>query len=682
MWMQTFFKSLTSTSTLRRPPRRRPSPTQLRLEALEDRCLPSFSMPVDYGAGLSPLAVVSADFNGDGRLDLATANNDNNTVSVLLGNGDGTFQAPRTSTAGAGYPSGSLVAADLNRDGNADLVTFNQFSTNITLLLGNGDGTFQSPQSIALPAQLPPGWTGPDYLVQYLDWNGTDPLAQYLGALAVGDMNGDGTLDLVAGGTAGYTTVTYPWLSDPEYQHYAYNYANVLFGNGDGTFSPAVVKPVAGGFPLHPGDFNNDGRLDIVLNGGTALGNGDGTLQDVVQSSVYVGGESQSVGDLNGDGNLDVLSNVSHVGGPYLQLGNGDGTFQQGQNLDNNYYQWGTVAGDGNADGKLDVVSLWSDYEWSEVYDGYAYIIATTRSARVLLGNSNGSFSQPIIVDLGTVAAQADFMSPVLADFDGDGFPDLAMIERFTSDEGAVVYRGVHVALNDGNWTLPPPPPPSMTVSDVTITEGNTGTVSAIFTVILSGAYDQTVTVNFASADGTASAGSDYAATSGTLTFVPGETSKTITVLIHGDRLVEPDETIFVNLSNATNGIIVDGPHVCTITDNEPRISISDFSKAEGKKGQTTLFTFTVTLSAAYDQVVTMSFRTVNGTATTSDNDYIAKTGTLTFAPGETTKTITIEVKGDSKKEANETFYLDLFGNSSNSLFTKNRGLGTILNDD
>jgi hypothetical protein len=104
-------------------------------------------------------------------------------------------------------------------------------------------------------------------------------------------------------------------------------------------------------------------------------------------------------------------------------------------------------------------------------------------------------------------------------------------------------------------------------------------------------------------------------------------------------------------------------------------------SKKEGRRGQTTLFTFTVTLSAAYDQAVTMSFRTVNGTATTSDSDYIAKTGTLTFAPGETTKTITIEVKGDSKKEANETFYLDLFGNSSNSLFTKNRGLGTILND-
>ena len=105
-------------------------------------------------------------------------------------------------------------------------------------------------------------------------------------------------------------------------------------------------------------------------------------------------------------------------------------------------------------------------------------------------------------------------------------------------------------------------------------------------------------------------------------------------------------------------------------------------SKSEGRKGKTTLFTFIVTLSVAYDQPVTMSFRTVDGTAKSSDSDYVAKSGTLTFAAGETTKTITIEVKGDSKREASETFYVDLFGNSSNSLFTKNRGIGTILNDD
>ncbi len=223
---------------------------------------------------------------------------------------------------------------------------------------------------------------------------------------------------------------------------------------------------------------------------------------------------------------------------------------------------------------------------------------------------------------------------------------------------------------------------PRVSISDKTVTEGNTGGTSATFTVTLSAAYDVPVTVNYATANGTATAGSDYQAASGTLTFAPGETSKTVKVQVIGDRLAEANETFFVNLSGPTNAGITDGQGAGTIVDDEPRISISDVTETEGKKNQTALFTFTVTLSTAYDQAVTMSFRTVDGTAKTSDNDYVAKTGTLTFAPGETTKTITIVVNGDSKKEANETLYLDLFGNSGNSLFTKNRGTGTILNDD
>jgi hypothetical protein len=139
---------------------------------------------------------------------------------------------------------------------------------------------------------------------------------------------------------------------------------------------------------------------------------------------------------------------------------------------------------------------------------------------------------------------------------------------------------------------------------------------------------------------------------------------------------------LYLQLSNPTNAYLNDATGVGTINDDEPRISINNVTKSEGKGNKTTLFTFTVTLSAAYDQPVTMSYQTVNGTATTAGNDYIAKTGTLTFNPGETTKTITIEVKADSKKESDETFYLDLNNNSSNSLLTKFRGVGTILNDD
>lgn len=162
----------------------------------------------------------------------------------------------------------------------------------------------------------------------------------------------------------------------------------------------------------------------------------------------------------------------------------------------------------------------------------------------------------------------------------------------------------------------------------------------------------------------------------------PGETSKTITVHVIGDRLGEPNETFFVNLSGATNATIADGQGVGTIMDDEPRVNITDVSKSEGKKGKTAYFTFTVTLSAAYDQAVTMSFKTAGGTATTGDGDYVAQSGTITFLLGGTTKTIKIEVKGDNKREADEYFYLDLFGNSSNSTFNKNRGRGMILNDD
>ena len=97
MWIQNCFKSLTSTSRRRRPIRRRPAAGRLQVESLEDRCLLSFGLPVDYGVGLAAQGLVSADFNGDGRLDLATAIRDDHTVRVLLGNGDGTFQAARTS---------------------------------------------------------------------------------------------------------------------------------------------------------------------------------------------------------------------------------------------------------------------------------------------------------------------------------------------------------------------------------------------------------------------------------------------------------------------------------------------------------------------------------------------------------------------------------------------------------
>src|SRR5262249_15584806 len=153
-------------------------------------------------------------------------------------------------------------------------------------------------------------------------------------------------------------------------------------------------------------------------------------------------------------------------------------------------------------------------------------------------------------------------------------------------------------------------------IGDATVTEGNTGTRAATFTVTLSEPSIQPVSVAYATAEGSASAGSDYQAASDTLTFAPGETSRTITIIVNGDRLPEANESFFVNLSSPTGAVIADGTGIGTIVDDEPRISVSDVTKKEGN-GRKTMFTFTVTLSAAYDQPVTVSFQTVNGTATT-----------------------------------------------------------------
>jgi Calx-beta domain-containing protein/VCBS repeat protein len=586
MWMKTFFKSLTSTSIRQRPTRRPAS--RLRLEALEDRCLLSFAPLADYGLSGPPPALAAVDLDGDGLIDL----------------GIGRLQ--------------TSIVADLNGDAIDDLVTVNpSYRLDLRVQVGNGDGTYQQTQVIVLPSQLPPG-TG-FYPVQL-------PITA-----ALGDLNGDGRLDLVA---AGFDEE----LIDGGLAARQDHYVNVLLGNGDGSFGQSSTYYVTSN------TYN----------------------ESMSRSYAYILG----VRDFDGDGRADILTTGDAV---RLFAGNGDGTLQSPPSI----FQ-GSWTNDVNADGVLDRVYL----EYQVYYSGDSPDY-TTRHANVSLGYGDGSFAPAVISDLGTVYGESSGGVSGLADFDGDGFPEL-VVSEFRIQGSA--YSVVAVAHNDGIWTPPPPPPPppppSITLSDVTVTEGNTGTRAAVFTVTLSAASSQPVTVAYATANGTAAAGSDYQAASGTLTIPAGQTTGTITVLVNGDRIAEPNETFFVNLSSPTNATIADGQAVGTIQDDEPRISISDVSRYEGRRNHTTLFTFTVTLSAAYDQPVAMSFQTVNGTATTGDNDYVARTGTLTFAPGETTKTITIEIKGDNKQEADEYFYLDLFGNSSNSLFTKNRGIGTILNDD
>ncbi|NCS37921.1 MAG: endo-1,3-1,4-beta-glycanase ExsH [Microcystis aeruginosa BS13-10] len=234
-------------------------------------------------------------------------------------------------------------------------------------------------------------------------------------------------------------------------------------------------------------------------------------------------------------------------------------------------------------------------------------------------------------------------------------------------------------------------PPISLTINDVTVTEGNSGTTNAVFTVSLSSAASTVVSVNYATANGTATAGTDYTAIpTTTLTFNPGETSKTITVPVNGDNQVELNETFFLNLSNLqTNGsnvTLADNQGQGTINnDDSASIAITDVTITEGNSG-TTNAVFTVTLSNAVDTAVTVNYATANGTATTADNDYTAiATTPLTFNAGETSKTITVAINGDTKVESNETFFINLSNlnaNGRNVTIADNQGQGTIANDD
>ena len=179
---------------------------------------------------------------------------------------------------------------------------------------------------------------------------------------------------------------------------------------------------------------------------------------------------------------------------------------------------------------------------------------------------------------------------------------------------------------------------PEITINDVTVPEGNSGTANATLTVTLSATSAQTVKVDFATADGTATAPSDYQANNGTLTFNPGDLTKTITVLVNGDTMDEPNETFFVNLSNVVNAVILDSQGQGTITDNDsaPSVSINDVTVTEGNSG-TTAATFTATLSAASGFTVTVNYATADSTAN-ADSDYQAASGTVTFNPGEISK--------------------------------------------
>ena len=222
-------------------------------------------------------------------------------------------------------------------------------------------------------------------------------------------------------------------------------------------------------------------------------------------------------------------------------------------------------------------------------------------------------------------------------------------------------------------------------VEDASILEGNDGTRYAEVVITLSKANSKAVTVDYRTADGTASAGADYGAdygaASGRVTFPKRQTRQTILIPVYGDRTGEPDESFLVELFNPTKGIkIANNTGVVMIWDDEPRISIGYAYDYEGDTG-TKPFTFTVSLAREYDEEVTVNFDTQDYSAF-ADTDYFAASGTVTFAPGDTSETITVDVIGNTLPEPEKYFLVVLSDASPNAHITYDQGWGAIQDDD
>ena len=227
-------------------------------------------------------------------------------------------------------------------------------------------------------------------------------------------------------------------------------------------------------------------------------------------------------------------------------------------------------------------------------------------------------------------------------------------LQLFTPSPGSTIGDGIGVGtiLTDDAASV-------ASIGDVSVTEGNSGTVAATFTVSIAPPSDQPIAVSWTTTDGTAVAPDDYQADAGTLNFAANESSKTITVLVNGDTSPEPSEAFAVDISSSDVSI-GDGHGVGTILsdDSIPSITISDVTLPEGNSG-TSIASFVVTLSNPSGGTVTVSFATADGTAK-APGDYFATSGVLSFAPGEVSKTIPVTVKGDMLTERDETFFVNL----------------------
>jgi hypothetical protein len=354
--------------------------------------------------GTNPTAIASGDFNRDGKGDLAVTNSGDSTVSVLLGNGDGTFAPAPGSPIAVGSSPFGIAVGDFNGDGKPDLAVANAGAGTVSILLGNGNGTFT-----AAPGSPVTAGSGPR-------------------GIAVGDFNGDGKSDLVVADSSGDAVA-------------------VLLGDGSGAFTPAPGSPFAvGASPnwVTLGDFNGDGRIDLAVPNqlsndvSVLLGNGDGTFSAASGSPVSVGmsPDTLATADLNGDGRPDLAVADSQSNDVSVLLGNGDGTFAPAPGspipMGLGSGPFAVATGDLNGDAKPDLVVTNTGFN----------------SASVLFGNGDGTFAAAP----GSPFATGSFPAAIaVADLNNDGHPDFAAANLFGNNVSVLLNRiGVPAALQFG----------------------------------------------------------------------------------------------------------------------------------------------------------------------------------------------------------------------------------------
>jgi subtilisin family serine protease len=446
--------------------------------------LPGFAFHPNLPAGFLPSAVVTGDFNHDGKLDWAEANGGSNDIWVYFGNGDGTSQLPTIIRLRGAAPLG-LVAADLRNIGILDLIVAEADSQTVGVLLGNGDGTFASELQYDLPA--------PPLSLAVADFNGDGHLDIVAGLL--GDVNtgplatllGDGTgkfgppiirqVDLITGGYATTTIVARDLNGDGLADLVVVDDGQVVPGahsyisRGDGTFKHAQQFFFDGGFEIPDaavsvalGDMDGDGCLDAVTSETYPLvsifkGNCDGTFSlvtSLVTAGSGDGGAAVALADMDGDGNLDVVlaGGLFGVGGPpfgqeagnliSVMKGDGHGNLSPPKLFRNEPNCFGLAIADLNADGKPDVLTACQD----------------TDSLAVFLNDGTGGFPGPYGGYVGYIqngqggSLNAPYTDFYFVDVNGDGKPDLALVDQ---QQFAYYSWQFTVLLDDGTGHFGPP---------------------------------------------------------------------------------------------------------------------------------------------------------------------------------------------------------------------------------